>query len=355
MHLPILVKVSLMFIGLATAIGNGTVFLVYISNRSLHTLTNRFVFSLAISDFFVGTILLPVQVWSAKPEVLGPLIAFMLIASLSNISGCTYDRYIAILNPLRYHSILTPSKVRRIMILIWGIPIVVATIPQIWLRQPYSSKIDLVQKVYVGLMSFGVLITCVVLAGIYVRVFQVAKHHFDAIAGLESFAQPKGRPTKSGMKRRNSLKSLVKDVKATKLAAMIGAAFVLCWFPLVIINIVDSFGYSRKIPEDFAKAALFTIFANSLLNPVIYAFFQKDFKKTLHNLVRKTFRRRRSNESLVTSHRYEESTFIEGEQKKLATLREENRLLHTEGCAPDGSRRQSAVSFFAVAKETENL
>lgn len=346
MDLSLAAQIGLTAIGLATAVGNGTVFLVYFSARSLRTLTNQFVLSLAVSDFFVGTVLLPLKTWSPRSEVLGPLIAFMLTASLSNISGCTYDRYVAIHNPLRYHSILTTTKVRRVIILIWAIPLIIAVTPQIWLHQNLGAKAQLIQRIYVGLLSSAVLVTCVVLAGIYVSVFQVAKCHVQAISCLGSFAQ---NATNRGVKRRNSLKSLIKDVKATKLAAMIGAVFVLCWFPLIFINIMDSLGFARIIPLDFANTALFTIFANSLLNPIIYAFFQKDFRVTLRKLVRKTFKQPDKEQLLNIRARNEKSTIKDTKAKALDVC---SGGLLTVDAKPD---KPCKVDFIGDVKETECL
>ena len=358
MYLPVAAKVSLTFIGFAIAAGNGTVFLVFFSNRSLRTLTNRFVLSLAVSDFFVGTVLLPLRVWSPTSEALGPLIAFMLTASLSNISGCTYDRYIAIHNPLRYHAILTSSKVRRIIFLIWAVPVTIALIPQIWLRQAHrydQHTILLAQRIYVGLMSFGVLVTCIVLAAIYISVFRVAKRHVDAISCLEGFAQQQRGATRNGVKRRNSLKSLVKDVKATKLAAMIGFAFALCWFPLILINIIDSLGFNHVIPDDFATVALFTIFVNSFMNPMIYAFFQKDFRRNLSKLLRKQFTRRDTSHLPSSTYREEESHLVTSKLKTSFALNERQNNLVCDHDNITPVKRPSAVSFNVAPKETSHL
>ena len=355
MQFPVGAQISLTFIGFAIALGNGTVFLVFFANRSLRTLTNHFVLSLAVSDFLVGTVLLPLQVWAPMSQALGPLIAFMLIASLSNICGCTYDRYIAVQNPLRYHSILTPSKVRNVIIWIWAVPVVIATIPQVWLHQT-NWNIILIQSIYVGLMSFGVLITCLVLGGIYVGIFRVAKRHVDAISCLEDFAYDQRRGTNSGMKRRNSLKSLAKHVKAAKLVAMISVVFVVCWCPLVIINIMDSFGYRQIVPKNFVAVALFTIFANSLINPLIYAFFQKEFRVTLSKLLCKHFTRRGGSE-FQRSNKREEGYALVGSNHTKGS----NALGDTKAnddvtqIKTEVSNRPSRVSFQLVEHDTSRV
>lgn len=355
MQFPVAAKISLTFIGLAIALGNGTVFLVFFANRALRTLTNHFVLSLAVSDFLVGTVLLPLQVWYPTSEALGPLIAFMLIASLSNISGCTYDRYVAVQNPLRYYSILTPSKLRKVIILIWAVPVVIATIPQAWLHQS-DWDIILIQRIYVGLMSLGVLTTCIALARIYVGIFRVAKRHVDAISCLEGFANGQRRGMNNGMRRRNSLKSLAKHVKAAKLVAMIGVVFVLCWCPLVIINIMDSLGYRLVVPENFVAVALFTIFTNSLINPMIYAFFQRDFRVTLSKLICKHLTRRENSEFQRSNHSEEISALVASNHTKgsnaISDTKANDEVNQMKIQAP---KRPSRVSFQLAGLETSRL
>ncbi len=290
--LPLVANTILTIVGIIIAIGNAMVCFAFYKNRKVRTITNHFVISLAISDFLVGSVLAPMNAWNSTSSALGPLIAFTLIGSLSNISGCTYDRFVAIQHPLRYQAILTKAKLHKVLVIIWVIPVVVTLVPQLWLAG--GSKLGLsfstilkINRIYVGCMAFGVLATCLVLTAIYVRVFQVARKHMAAISYLSNFNQPqKNEDNANGTRapgrrlRRFSLRSLVKDVKATKLFAIIASTFVLCWLPLIIINITDSIGFQDKLPMAFVNTALFTIFGNSLVNPIIYALFQPSFRQT---------------------------------------------------------------------------
>lgn len=292
---PTWLKVILTIISIAIMLGNGTVFFIYYHNRRIRTTTNLFVLSLAVSDFLIGSILLPMRTWYPNPDIWGLLVAFTLIASLSNICSCTYDRHVAIHQPLRYNSIVTTSKARKVIIAVWVIPTLVALIPRIWANFDLGmnkAQTAMAFRIYTGLMSFSILATCLVLSCLYVSIYVIAKRHFHAIAYLQSFAPGGDRESGAHIKsRRFSVKSLVKDVKATKLVAMIAATFVLCWLPLIIINIMESLGYGHEVSQDFSDAALFTIFLNSLMNPVIYAFFQKDFRKTISSYLRRLFKR----------------------------------------------------------------
>ena len=303
-------NVILTIIGIAIMLGNGTVFFIYYHNRRIRTTTNLFVLSLAVSDFLIGSILLPIRIWYPNDDVWGPLVAFTLTASLSNICSCTYDRHVAIHQPLRYNSIVTTSKARKVIVTVWVIPTLVAIIPRIWLN--FDVGMNKTQKneavrIYLGVMSFGVLATCLVLCGMYISIYVIAKRHFHAIAYLQSFAPGGDRECGAHIKsRRFSVKSLVRDVKATKLVAMIAATFVICWLPLIIINIMESIGHGSEVSQDFLHAALFTIFLNSLMNPVIYAFFQKDFRKTISSYLRHFFKRtevRKEVEEAAAAHR----------------------------------------------------
>jgi 5-hydroxytryptamine receptor 7 len=75
----------------------------------------------------------------------------------------------------------------------------------------------------------------------------------------------------------NRLPSASKDTKATKTLGVIMGAFTVCWLPFFILALVKPF-CRHCIPESLNSIFLWLGFANSFLNPIIYARFNRDFR-----------------------------------------------------------------------------
>ena len=280
-------KQGLTIYAVLLAIVNITVIITYAVNRRLQTLANRFVIALAISDLLVSVFLVPMKTWLPQHESIGPLIAFFLLASLFNICGCTYDRYIAIKNPLHYPAIMTKTRFIQVMIVVWSVPLIIAVIPQAWIQNAGAlelSRRDLVtyEQKFVAFMIVLVLVICFVLIAIYVYIFIVAKRHYEAMKKSEpTTVHDENNDRKARKRRSQSVRNFFLAIKSTMLFATIGASFVLCWLPLIMLNVAFAFDRLQLFPLEFHDVTEILMYLNSFLNPVAYAFFQKEFRRTI--------------------------------------------------------------------------
>ncbi|KAL9900358.1 LOW QUALITY PROTEIN: pyrokinin 1 receptor [Glossina fuscipes fuscipes] len=137
--IPLTIIYSLIFI--TGFIGNISTCVVIRKNRSLHTATNYYLFSLAISDFLLLISGIPQEIyfiWSKYPYIFGEYfcIGRGLIAEMSanatvlTITAFTAERYAAICHPFVGQAISKLSRAVRIIILIWIVSVVTA-IPQV--------------------------------------------------------------------------------------------------------------------------------------------------------------------------------------------------------------------------------
>ncbi|XP_042281461.1 trace amine-associated receptor 13c-like [Thunnus maccoyii] len=96
--------------------------------RQLHTPTNLLLFSLAVSDFLVGLVVIPGAVLQQTScWFLGDLICFLChyvsfiitSSSVGNMVLISVDRYVAICDPLHYTTRITVRRVKLYVCLCW--------------------------------------------------------------------------------------------------------------------------------------------------------------------------------------------------------------------------------------------
>ena len=74
--------------------------------------------------------------------------------------------------------------------------------------------------------------------------------------------------------------------KATKTLGVIMGAFTACWLPFFIVALIKPFCYHQEcIPQWLSSLFLWLGYTNSLLNPVIYARFNRDFRTPFKHIL----------------------------------------------------------------------
>ncbi|KAF6213125.1 hypothetical protein GE061_010840 [Apolygus lucorum] len=141
---PMTILYSLIFV--TGVVGNISTCIVIARNRHMHTATNYYLFSLAISDLLLLVSGLPQEmyyIWSRYPYVFGE--AFCLLRGLAaetsanatvlTITAFTVERYVAICHPFLAHTISKLSRAVKFIIAIWIIALAFA-IPQVSVLNP---------------------------------------------------------------------------------------------------------------------------------------------------------------------------------------------------------------------------
>lgn len=83
-------------------------------------------------------------------------------------------------------------------------------------------------------------------------------------------------------KDRNILK-MKREHKAARTLGIIMGAFILCWLPFFLFYVSTSLCDSCKCPEVVTVIMFWTGYFNSALNPIIYAYFNRDFRNAFKN------------------------------------------------------------------------
>ncbi|KAM3842253.1 trace amine-associated receptor 13c-like [Diretmus argenteus] len=284
--------------------------------RQLHTPTNFLLLSLAVSDFLVGFLLMPERSFSAlrrlktwtrstmtqkrlthltimhvHSDIVDTLDIHALMREFISITPerksifgmvlISVDRYVAICDPLRYPTNITPRRVQICVILCWVCCVSYSgLILKDFLRQPdrYNSCVGecmIVINYTTGTVDFIVSFIgpVTVIIVLYSRVFVVAVSQARA---MRSHVVP--------VTHRRSVTVTAKksEMKAARTLGIVIAVFLVCYCPCYLPSLA---GQDTSSEASYLIFLFLLLYSNSLLNPVIYAFFYPWFRKAIKLIV----------------------------------------------------------------------
>lgn len=273
-------------------------------NSNLQSITNFFVVSLAVADIAVGVLAIPFSIVISIgfcTNFYGCLfiVCFVLVltqSSIFSLLAIAIDRYIAIKLPLRYNSLVTGERARGIIALCWVLSIIIGLTPMMgWNNLLEINKIkcnssllntsNLVKCEFEKVMRMDymvyfnffvcVLIPLLLMLAIYLCIFMVARRQLKVMEG-KVFHGEKSNST------------LQKEVQAAKSLAIIVGLFAACWLPLHIINCYHYFcPKCDRAPAWIMFVAIILSHTNSVINPFIYAYRIREFRRTFRKIIQR--------------------------------------------------------------------
>ncbi|XP_074546974.1 adenosine receptor A2b-like [Halichoeres trimaculatus] len=297
-------------IALLAVSGNVLVCWAVYLNSNLQSITNFFVVSLAVADVAVGLLAIPFAITISTgfcANFFGCLFiaCFVLIltqSSIFSLLAIAVDRYIAIKNPLRYSGLVTAKRAKGTIALCWLLSVGIGLTPILgWNRGwndtaasncsncPEGLTVCLFEEVVpmdymIYFNFFGcVLVPLMIMLVIYAHIFMAARRQLR-LMGLKvaKVPAPAEVPSSSGTSR----STLQKEVHAAKSLAIIVGLFALCWLPLHFINcfnhLCENCGRSHVW---IMNIAIILSHANSVVNPLIYAYRIREFRQTFRKIL----------------------------------------------------------------------
>ncbi|XP_044515767.1 5-hydroxytryptamine receptor 4 [Gracilinanus agilis] len=292
---------------LMAILGNLLVMVAVCRDRQLRKIkTNYFIVSLAFADLLVSVLVMPFgaielvqDVWIYGEMfclVRTSLDVLLTTASIFHLCCISLDRYYAICcQPLVYRNKMTPLRITLMLGGCWVIPMFISFLP-IMQRWNNIGIIDLIEKrqfdqdsnstYCIFMVNKPYAITCSVVAFYipfilmvlaYYRIYITAKEHARQIRILQRAGTPaEGR--REPPDQHSTHHRMKTETKAAKTLCIIMGCFCLCWAPFFVTNIIDPFvGYS--VPAQLWTTFLWLGYINSGLNPFLYAFLNKAFRR----------------------------------------------------------------------------
>ena len=87
------------------------------------------------------------------------------------------------------------------------------------------------------------------------------------------------------------------ESKTAKTLAVVVGCFVVCWFPFFVMYLVEGLCAACSVNPTLNMLLTWLGYANSGLNPFIYAFYNRQFRQSFWDLTCGLFRRRQRHHS----------------------------------------------------------
>ena len=260
--------------GLAAVTGNAVVLWLFYKNVSLRTISNRFLASLSVADFLVGLVIDPFWIVirrliqppnrSILWNVLGLLWIHTTAATTFNLCCVSVDRFIAIRFPFRYHAIVTKKSCYTAIIVVWLISLGV----------PFTRMLvdrDNRAELWLSFTLITFLVPLFLVTFCYICIFKVARKQFGRmLANCDE----------------NIRVRTMQNVKAIKTVSFVLGVYIITWMPSLVLQSVHSYYMATNHRCKDIKLNVFVwpwveaiAFTSSAINPVIYYFRNKEFRK----------------------------------------------------------------------------
>ncbi|XP_016416256.1 adenosine receptor A1 [Sinocyclocheilus rhinocerous] len=269
-------------IAMACCLGNVLVVWAVCLRRTFRQPTFCFVASLAVADFLVGAVAVPLAVlvdgWVEIPFqaclAVSCVVLVLTQASVLSLLAIAVDRYLRVSIPLRYKEIATEQRSWIAVVLCWLISCLLGFTPLFgWhngdsqssllhnsshINCTFLAVISLPYMVYFNYLGC-ILLPLAAMTLLYALVFYSLHKRLRREDQTSAHAESKLRAF------------LIKEKRLACSLALVLLLFAACWMPLHLMNCVLLSTGHQGVPQTAFYAGILLSHANSAVNPVVYA------------------------------------------------------------------------------------
>ncbi|XP_055291282.1 neuropeptide FF receptor 2 [Moschus berezovskii] len=293
--------ISYFLIFLLCMVGNTVVCFIVMRNKHMHTVTNLFILNLAISDLLVGIFCMPITLldniiagWpfgSTMCKISGLVQGISVAASVFTLVAIAVDRFRCVIYPFKPKFTIKTAFV--IIMIIWVLAIAIMspsaimlhvqeeknyrvrfnsqdkTSPVYWCREDWPSQE--MRRIY----------TTVLFANIYLAPLSLIVIMYGRI-GISLFKRKVPHTGKQNQEQWHVVSK--KKQKVIKMLLTVALLFILSWLPLWTLMMLSD--YVDLSPNELQVINIYIYpfahwlaFCNSSVNPIIYGFFNENFRR----------------------------------------------------------------------------
>ena len=281
-------------------VSNALLVLAVYRNYSLRTPTNAIIVSLAISNLLDALVGIPLSVYAnvfkseascfAKENTPYYNLPFIALSGVSfcHIAALTADRFIAVTKPLRYASLVTFRRIAIVLGCLWFLCILFNTARSVGLAHGSHTSQDQKKRncgapltgtlnvTFNWFLFCVIMISMVALLAIHALILHIAVKKARKIASQRVIIQF----------QQQQLPVQDDRLKAFKTISLVVTVFITLYFPflLLILRLTTHRSPLYLMVYNHSFLVLHTI--SLVVNPIIYGFRDRAFRKAFQNILR---------------------------------------------------------------------
>ncbi|KAL9979106.1 hypothetical protein ACROYT_G016717 [Oculina patagonica] len=268
---------------------NGLVIFMIFKKKTLRTLTNMFLTSLAFSDLMSGLVGIPLLLICLAGYIFNVCVSstifirFTAISSVCHVLLIACDRYIFIVHYMKYHFVVTKRRAIVAIATVWLLSFASSVIQLSWYSLDETALIEFEETTeYIDIkysqacimLFFAVpLLTMCCMFG---RIFYISYKHIKTDRQLSyAFQQPS--------------RSLLQEWRGRSVWLIMVVIFAGCWLPYFAVMLYDHMASSKDSPMPLwaERLLVFLGFIPPVLNPILCTLAKKDFRQAFKEMLLK--------------------------------------------------------------------
>lgn len=275
---------------------NIPIIILYYKIRSLrHSSGNTFLVGLAIADILCACVMVPAALTCdtlsfSHPNHLDVCVFYWIcsititLASVYHIVAATISKYLAIVHPMRNITACTPERLKAVIACIWVVSFSIAHI-LIYIRHMPSHELHVARHRHaIFLVVFAFVVPACILTIIHAHMY----------LRLLSNSRSRGLITDASFRSENNR-------RVALIFLFMFLFFVISWLPWYLL-------WAEIIKENLSvhEMVLFIRFLAPVLNPIVFTFVKRDYRKAALSLLsrmrgKRKFEKQRSCHTQATS------------------------------------------------------